>query len=167
MRFSSCTPAVWISATIKGGYTAVKTNLIKAAEKMPDDAYSFKATDEVRTFGQIIGHVANANYHYCSAAAGEASPSTVNIEKTKTTKSDLVQALKDSFAYCDKAYDGMTDVSGMQMVKLFGSDTPKLDVLVVNNMHNMEHYGNLVTYMRLKNIVPPTSEPRATPPAKP
>jgi hypothetical protein len=59
----------------------------------------------------------------------------------------------------------MTDASGAQMVKLFGGDTPKLDVLTVNNMHNMEHYGNMVTYMRMKNIVPPTSEqsPQAQP----
>jgi predicted acylesterase/phospholipase RssA len=73
---------------------------------------------------------------------------------------------KDAFAYCDKAYDGMTDASATQMVKLFGNDAPKLDVLTVNNMHNMEHYGNLVTYMRLKNIVPPSSEPAAQPQPK-
>jgi len=88
----------------------------------------------------------------------------LKIEQTKTTKADLVAALKDAVAYCDKAYDSMTDASGNQMVKLSDLDMPKLGVLNVNDMHDMEHYGNLVTYMRLKNIVPPTSE---QPPAAP
>ena len=81
------------------------------------------------------------------------------IEETKTSKADLVAALKDAFAYCNKAYDGMTDASATQMVKLMGSDTPKLGALNVNSVHTIEHYGNLVTYMRLKNLVPPTSDP--------
>ena len=90
-------------------------------------------------------------------ALGEKNPAP-NIEQTKTSKADLTAALKGAIAYCSKAYGGMTDASGAQMVKLFGNDTAKLDVLTVNNMHNMEHYGNMVTYLRMKNIVPPTSE---------
>src|SRR5207245_577514 len=82
----------------------------------------------------------------------------------QTPKADLVAGLKDAVAYCDKAYDSMTDASGSQTVKLFDMDMPKFGVLNINNMHDMEHYGNLVTYMRLKNIVPPTSE---QPPAAP
>src|SRR5205085_4296590 len=99
----------------------------------------------------------DAQYLFCSKALGEANPAP-KIEQTKTSKADLIAALKDAFAYCDKAYDSMTDAMGTQMVKLFDSDAPKLGVLTVNNLHNMEHYGNLVTYMRIKNIVPPTSE---------
>jgi uncharacterized damage-inducible protein DinB len=151
-------------------YSKVENILLRSAKKVPEEDYGFKPTDAVRSYGQIIGHVADAQYMFCSIALGEKNPAP-NIEKTKTTKADLVAALKDAFAYCDKAYDGMTDTSGAQMIKLFGGDTPKLGVLMVNNMHNMEHYGNLVTYMRLKNIVPPTSEPApqaqpANPPAK-
>ena len=52
----------------------------------------------------------------------------------------------------------MTDASGAQAVKMFGTDAPRLGVLIVNTTHTTEHYGNLVTYMRMKNIVPPTSE---------
>jgi hypothetical protein len=92
---------------------------------------------------------------------GEKNPAP-KIEQSKTSKADLIAALKDAFAYCDKAYGGMTDASATQMVKLFEDDTPKLDVLTVN-IHSMEHYGNLVTYMRLKNIVPPTSESAVRP----
>jgi uncharacterized damage-inducible protein DinB len=150
----------------KFAYTRVKTILVSSAEKMPEENYNFKPTDAVRSFGQIVGHVADAQYMFCSVALGEKNPG-LKIEQIKTAKADLVGALKDAVAYCDKAYDSMTDASGSQMVKLFDLDMPKLGVLNVNNMHDMEHYGNLVTYMRLKNIVPPTSEqPPATPQKK-
>ena len=147
----------------KFAYGRIKTILVSSAEKMPEENYNFKPTDAVRSYGQIVGHVADAQYMFCSVALGEKNPG-LKIEQTKTTKADLVAALKDAVAYCDKAYESMTDASGSQMVKLFDSDMPKLGVLNVNNMHDMEHYGNLVTYMRLKNIVPPTSE---QPPAAP
>ena len=107
----------------------------------------------------------DSQYYFCSTALGEKNPAP-KIEQTKTSKADLIAALKEGFAYCDKAYDGMTDASATQMVKLFGRNTPKLAVLTVNNMHNMEHYGNLVTYMRMKNIVPPSSEPAPQPQLK-
>ena len=138
-------------------YQGEKKILLGAAEKMPEQNYTFKPTEAVRSFGQIVGHIAESQYFFCSSVLGEKSPAP-KIEQTKTSKADLIAALKDAFAYCDKAYDGMTDASGAQMVKLFGNDTPKLDVLTINNMHNMEHYGNMVTYMRIKGIVPPTSE---------
>ena len=147
----------------KFAYARLKTILVSSAEKMPEENYNFKPTDAVRSYGQIVGHVADAQYMFCSVALGEKNPG-LKIEQTKTTKADLVAALKDAVAYCDKAYDSMTDASGSQMVKLFDMDMPKLGALNINNMHDMEHYGNLVTYMRLKNIVPPTSE---QPPAAP
>ena len=145
-------------------YGFQKDILIRSAEKMPEENYAFKPADSVRTYGQMVGHLADGQYEFCSAALGEKNPEP-NIEKTKTSKADLIAALKTAFAYCDKAYDGMTDASGSQMVKLFGTDTPKLGALDFNNVHNWEHYGNLVTYMRIKNIVPPSSE-RTTPPAQ-
>jgi uncharacterized damage-inducible protein DinB len=154
------------SAWNKAAYARVSGILIASAEKMPEPNYSYKPVDTVRSYGQIVGHVADAQYMFCSMALGEKGPD-LKIEQTKTSKADLIAALKSAVAYCDRAYDGMTDASGAQMVKLFGNDAPKLDVLTVNNMHNMEHYGNLVTYMRMKNIVPPTSEqPPQAPPKK-
>jgi len=101
--------------------------------------------------------VADAQYTFCSAALGEKSPAP-GVEKSKTSKADLAQALKDAFAYCDKAYDGMTDAHAADMVKFFGREQAKLSVLAFNNAHNDEHYGNIVTYMRLKGLVPPSSE---------
>ena len=154
-----------LSAHNRSLYRGVEAILLRSAEKVPEENYGFKPTDAVRSFGQVVGHVADAQYIFCSIVRGEKNPAP-NIEQTKTSKADLIAALKDAFAYCDKAYDGMTDASAVQMVTLFGGDTPKLGVLTVNNLHNVEHYGNLVTYMRLKNIVPPTSEPGFLPQPK-
>lgn len=147
-----------LSTFNRGVYEGVKGILLRSAEKMPEESYSFKPTDAVRSYGQVLGHVADAQYLFCSLVLGEEKP-TPRIEQTKTSKSDLIAALKDAFAYCDKAYDGMTDASATQMVTLFGGDTPKLGALSANHMHTLVHYGNLITYMRMKSIVPPTSEP--------
>jgi uncharacterized damage-inducible protein DinB len=151
-----------LSAFNKRSYGQVKVWLLGSAEKMPEANYSFKPTDAVRSFGQIIGHVADAQYVFCSPVLGEKNPAP-GIEKSKTTKADLIAALKEAFAYCDKAYDGMTDAAAPQTVKFFGGETPRLSILNVNISHNAEHYGNLVTYLRLKNIVPPSSEPPPQP----
>jgi uncharacterized damage-inducible protein DinB len=151
----------------KKAYGRVKQMLLASAEEMPEANYSFKPTDSVRSYGQIIGHLADAQYLFCSVALGEKNPE-LKIEQTKTSKADLIAALNTAFAYCDKAYDGMTDAAGGQMVKFFGNDMPKLGVLSFNNMHNFEHYGNIVTYLRMKNLVPPSSQqqPPATQPKK-
>ena len=155
-----------LSTWNKLAYARVKGILLKSAEKMPEENYGFKPDDTVRSYGQIIGHVADAQYAFCSIALGEKNPA-LDIEHTKTSKADLITALNTAFAYCDKAYDGMTDASAVQMVKLFGNDAPRLSALTVNNMHDLEHYGNLATYMRIKNIVPPSSEQQQAPPQPP
>lgn len=139
-------------------YAGIKTILLRAAEKMPEEHYAFRPTEEVRTFGQIVGHIADSQYTFCSTVLGEKNPA-LRIEKNKTSRSELVAALKESFAYCDTAYNRLTDASATEMVRVMGSDAPKLGALSVNNVHSIEHYGNLVTYLRIKNIVPPTSEP--------
>jgi uncharacterized damage-inducible protein DinB len=158
-------PSNPLSAHNKVIYGGLKGLLLRSAERMPEENYGFKPTDSVRTFGQVLGHVADSQYLFCSRVLGEKNPAP-KVEETKTSKADLIAALKDAFAYCDKAYNGMTDSSSVQMVKLFGQDAPKLGVLNVNNAHGAEHYGNLVTYMRMKNIVPPSSDPPPTPPGK-
>src|SRR5437868_1291531 len=110
-----------LSAGEKGFHNYIKDNLVKAAEKMPEENYSFKPTPEVRSFGQIVGHVADAQYMFCSTVLADGTKPQ-GIEKSKTSKADLVKALNDSFAYCDKAYDGMTDARATEMVKFFGRD---------------------------------------------
>ena len=154
-------PANPITASEKGFYALVSGEVLAAAEKMPEDNYSFKPTPDVRSFGQLVGHVADAQYGFCATAMGEPSPMKA-IEKTKTSKADLVAALKDAIAYCNQAYAGMTDAQGSQMVKLMNYNVAKLTVLSVNTAHTDEHYGNMVTYLRLKGIVPPSSESRGS-----
>src|SRR6266545_1648179 len=146
-----------LSGFNKRAYGQMKDWLLRSAKKMPEENYSFKPTQDVRSFGQIVGHVADVQYMFCSIVRGEKNPG-LKIEQNKASKADIIAALKDAFVYCDKAYDTMTDASGTQMVKLGRSDTPKLSALTVNIAHSALHYGNLVTYMRLKNIVPPSSE---------
>lgn len=153
----SAPPANPITTSERGLYSFVSGAVIAAAQKMPEENYSFKPTPEVRSFGQIIGHVADAQYMFCSLASGEPNPAK-GIEKTKTSKADLVAALKDAVAYCNKTYDGMTDAKGSEMTKFRNFTLARLTVLSLNTAHADEHYGNIVTYLRIKGIVPPTSE---------
>ena len=150
-----------LSAHARFMYSGIKLWLLGAAEKMPAEYYSFEPTEEVRTFGQMIGHVADGQYRFCSIVIGEKNP-TPNIEATKTGKTDLIAALKAAFVYCDRAYDGLTDATATDMLKV-GPGMPKLGVLTVNNLHSTLHYGNLITYLRLKHIVPPSSDPAYLP----
>ena len=155
-------PANPITASEKGLYMVIVGSVVRAAEKMPEENYAFKPTPEVRSFGQLVGHVADANFMFCAQAAGLPSP-TSSIEKTKTTKADLVEALKGAVASCGKAFDALTDASGSALVPFHGFQLAKLTLLSLNTAHTDEHYGNMVTYMRLKGIVPPTSESAPAP----
>lgn len=137
-------------------YHTAHRNIVAAAEQMPEEHYGFKPTPEVRSFGELIGHIAGANYMICAMAAGEQSPSRENFEKT-TAKAALVTAVKASFEYCNKVYL-MDDAKGMEPMELFGQKTNRLGVLAFNAGHDMEHYGNIVTYMRMKGLVPPSSQ---------
>src|SRR5689334_1976638 len=133
-------------------YAEVKNNILKSAEKMPEENYGFKPAPRVRSFGQILGHVAEEQYFYCGAVKGEQK--AADIEKTKTSKADLLAALRDSFAYCDSAYEGVTDATAVQMVQ----NRTRLKILWGNIVHDNSHYGNIVTYLRIKGIVPPSTE---------
>ncbi|MGH9722458.1 MAG: DinB family protein [Bryobacteraceae bacterium] len=133
--------------------------VLRSAEKMPEEHYGFKPAPEVRSFGALLGHIADGQYFFCGMTMSE-KPPAANVEKTKTAKADLIASLKEAFGYCEKAYNALTETSQTQKVKFLGSERPRLSVLEFNNFHNAEHYGNLVTYMRMKGLVPPSSEPR-------
>jgi uncharacterized damage-inducible protein DinB len=148
-----------VSSDVKMTYEQGKGLILRSAEKMAEENYSFRPVDTVRTYGQILGHIADAQYLFCSSAKGETAEPR-NVEKTKTSKADLIAALKEAFAYCDASYNALTDASGAHMVKLFGRERSRTGTLAFSNVHNLEHYGNLVTYMRIKGIVPPSSEGR-------
>jgi uncharacterized damage-inducible protein DinB len=146
-----------LSAGTKMMYGHMKNLLLKSAEEMPEPNYSFKPVSTVRSFGEIVGHLAESQYEFCSAVIGDGKKAP-DVEKSKTSKADLIQALKDGFAYCDQAYNNMTDAHAAEMVKFFDRDAPKLSILNFNCAHSAEHYGNIVTYLRIKGLVPPSTQ---------
>lgn len=144
-------------AVLKAQAETIRSLVLRTAEKVPEDLYAFKPTPDVRSLGGVIGHVADGNNLLCSMANGEQfAPNPVN--EKKTTRADLVAALKASFAACDKVFDATTDANAASPVDFFGQKQTRLGMLAFTTSHMWEHYGNLVTYMRLKNIVPPSSE---------
>jgi len=145
------------STDAKGSYMGIKNTITRAAEKMPESNYSFKPVPEVRTYGEIIGHIADIQVMLCSLVKGEQKGA---VSTGKTSKADLMAALKESFDYCDGVYNSMTDAAAAQKVKMFGREMTKLGVLNFNTMHDNEMYGTAVAYLRMKGIVPPSSERR-------
>ncbi len=148
-----------LSSNAKGDYMRIRNYFIRSAEKMPEANYGFRPTPEVRTFGQIVAHVADDQYNICSMAKGEARHAAyTEIENTLSSKADLVIALKQAFAYCDGIYESMTDAAAAEIVRSGKYVAPKLGILNFNTWHTWEHYGNIVVYMRMKGLVPPSSE---------
>lgn len=146
-----------VVSTLNPLYQSVKGFLIKSAEQMPAENYSFKPVATVRTFGEIIGHLANESYLMCSAAKGEKNPKDADDFEKTTDKAALVSALKAALAYCDPVY-AMPDKAFAGEVELFGMKMTKLGVLAGNVTHDNEHYGNIITYLRIKGLVPPSSQ---------
>jgi uncharacterized damage-inducible protein DinB len=138
-------------------YEITKTSVMATARELSAEVYGYRPTPDVRTSGQILAHIADAQYMFCSAAANESSPQTEGIEQSRTTKPQIVEALEQSFAYCDRVFASTSDAQGSRSVNLMGSPTTSFGALAFNTAHNYEHYGNLVTYMRLNDIVPPSS----------
>jgi uncharacterized damage-inducible protein DinB len=147
-----------LSRVLFSGYNGQKLNLTQSADKVSEADFAFQPTKEVRTFGQILAHVANSHFFYCSAAKGEPNPNKDDFEKTATTKAAIQKALADSFAYCDPVYLAMTDAKALELVKAGQNEIPRAARLFGVIAHDNEHYGNLVTYMRIKGYVPPSTE---------
>jgi hypothetical protein len=146
-----------LSSDAKRGYESIKNNLTRMAEKMPEEHYGFQPVPEIRTFGQLVAHVADSQARNCSSVSGEAKDVGAAAKKSKA---ELVAALKESFSICDTAFNALTDASGLQMVEGRRGPRPKLSVLTGVTTHSNEEYGYMAVYLRLKNIVPPSSEGR-------
>ncbi|MGP8245735.1 MAG: DinB family protein [Bryobacteraceae bacterium] len=153
------TPANPLFTVSKNIYAISKNDVLGSVDKIPDDMWSFQPTKDVRTVAQLFAHIADGQYEFCGVVA-EGKSVSKNIEKTLKTKAEIVPALKEAFAYCDATYAKLTDANAAELVSFFGMRITKLGAMDFNTAHNMEHYGNLVTYMRINGIVPPSSEPR-------
>ena len=163
----AATPATQKSASPSAGvdmarslWKGVSGYITQAAADVPENLYSYRPTPEVRTFGELIGHIAGSQRMYCAVALGEKPPGEDDVEKSAKTKAALVAALKESNDYCARAYQ-QTDAATTGMVELFGEKASKLQRLHENATHDSEHYGNIVTYMRINQMVPPSSRPRS------
>jgi uncharacterized damage-inducible protein DinB len=147
-----------LSTDVKSSYNGIKSTITKAAAEMPEANYSFKASPPERTYGEIVGHIADVQLALCGNANGETKTGDAG---TKTTKADLTAALKASFDYCDGVYNALTDADAATKVTMFGPmKASKLAVLNFNIAHDNEMYGQMVVYLRIKSLVPPSSQPR-------
>ena len=152
-----------LTADVRADYKRVRDYFIRAAQKMAAADYAFRPTLEVRTFAQQVAHVADDQYNLCAPARGETRKAGYSaIEESLSTKTELIPALEAAFAYCDAAYDALTDESGAEPTSV--KDRNRFSMLNWNLWHTWEHYGNVVVYLRMKGLVPPSSEKsQATP----
>jgi uncharacterized damage-inducible protein DinB len=146
---------------LKNLYMNNRNEIARSAAKFPQEFYGMRPGPqvEVRTFGQLVGHLADFNYLWCSQAKGEKNPNEGKDLEQLTSKADLTKALSDAFAYCDSVYSSLTDASGREIIEITQENGGKrrinrLSLLVLNYGHNEHHYGNIVTYLRMKSIVP-------------
>ncbi|MEO7521239.1 MAG: DinB family protein [Gemmatimonas sp.] len=144
-------------AAIRSNWRSMTTNITRSAEMMPEADYAYRPVGTVRTFGEVIGHVAGAQFSICAAALGDKPRAEDAVEKNATTKAALVQAMKESTFYCEKAY-AQNPVALAGMTELFGDQSTRYGAIALNGVHNAEHYGNIVTYLRMKGMVPPSSQ---------
>lgn len=147
-----------LSLGIQRAYDTIKRNLTEAADKMPEADYGFKPTPDIRSYGQLFGHVANAQFGACAAARGEKNPNMGNDNEKKTTKAEFVKALADSFAFCDPAFAALTDETAVQLVTQGKNEVSRGWALGGTVSHSNEMYGVAGVYLRLKGLVPPSTE---------
>ncbi len=143
--------------SLKGVFDITKTNIMATAEILDDEMYAFRPTDEVRTAGQILAHIADGQFSFCGSAAGEPGAAPENFEQTRTRKAEIIDALEQGFAYCERVFARTTDAGAAAAASFSPTVNTVGGILAFNSAHNYEHYGNLVTYMRINGIVPPSS----------
>jgi DinB superfamily len=149
---------ITLAQGMQRSYEGVKRNLTEMAEKMAEADYGFQITKDVRTFGQLFGHVANSQFNACSAARGVANPNQGNDNEKKTTKAEFVKALADSFAFCDEAFKMLTDANATEMMKQGQNSVARAAILANVIGHSNEMYGTAIPYYRSKGLIPPSTE---------
>lgn len=149
---------VGFASGLQRSYAGIKRNLTEAAAKMPASDYDHTPSPEIRTYAGQLGHVAFWNYEFCSTARGEPNPNQEDFENTRTTKADVVDALAESFAYCDPVFAEATDASALQLVPRGQNEVARGSMLVSVIRHGNEEYGIITVYLRTNNLVPPSTE---------
>ena len=154
---------VGLATSMQNAYATLKGNLTQAAEKMPEANYGFKPAPDpdLRTFGQWIGHQTDNQFLNCATLKGVPNPSPAQSNEKKTTKTELVKALADAFAFCDGALSSLTDQNALQLIKQGDGETARGGVASALLSHGLESYGIVVVYMRAKGVAPPAAAPAA------
>ena len=148
-----------LSEGLRRSYNTLKMNLTETAQKFDEATYSYTPSPDIRGFGGQLAHVANSQFNACAAAKGEPNPHQgQNLEKSKTTRADIIQALADSFAFCDAAFANLTDQSALEFVRQGQNEVARGSVLTNLIVHGNEEYGILTVYLRTKGMVPPSTE---------
>ena len=157
-------PPDTFSMFLQAQYAGLKRNIIGSAEKMPAEHFSFKPSPDVRTYAEQLGHIIDTQYFFCNAVKGGQNPGNGKDFEKITERAEMVQAVKQAFAYCDDAFSSLTNETAMQMITIGVApnqrQAARANQLTMVILHGTEHYGNLVTYMRIKGIVPPSSSPQ-------
>jgi hypothetical protein len=148
-----------LSEGLRRAYNTMKLNLTEAAQKLGEADYSYRPSPDIRVFGAQLAHVANSQFNACAAARGEKNPHQgMNLEQTKTSRADIVQALADSFAFCDPVFANLTDQGALELVRQGMNEVARGAVASNLIAHGNEEYGILTVYLRTKGIVPPSTE---------
>ena len=145
-------------ADILRSYTGLKTNILKAADRMPADSYSYRPTPDIRTFARVVNHVTEAQLHSCGALNGAAPSSLPAVPAETADKAAIVAALNASFAECDKAFAALTETNLLEKVTLGPITRARISFAWGTVSHDNEQYATLALYLRLKGLVPPSSE---------
>src|SRR3954462_11950477 len=145
---------------LQRNYAQMKNNITSSAEKMPEADYFFKPTPDIRSYGQLRAHVADAQFGQCSGAKGVPNPRQGQPSfETLTTKAEIVKALADSYAFCDDAFSSLTDASASEMISNGrGGQQSRAVALLGVIAHGSEMYGIGTVYLRLKGQIPPSTE---------
>ena len=146
------------TSTLTRSWTRVARLVAASAEAMPAAGYAFKPTPDVRTFGELIGHLAEEHYMMCAGAKGEKNPKAGAAYEKIADKAALVKALNESIAYCNAVYAAAKDDAKTTQPATAGRNDTPFSAMLGNITHDSEHYGNIVTYLRMKGIVPPSSQ---------
>src|SRR5882757_5173859 len=144
------------AAEVQRSYAALKANILKAADNTPAEDYPFKPTPEIRTFARVVNHISEAQLRGCGTANG--TKELAKVPPETADKAVIVEALKASYAECDKAYAALTDANLSDQFTLGPAKRSRIGLLWGNVSHDNEQYATLALYMRLKGLVPPSSE---------
>ena len=150
------------AASIKNQYNQNKGYILASAEKMPEDAYAWRPTGlekELRTFGQLLVHIANENNTQCSRSSGQPVPAELDDSKASYTKAQATKIVSDSFAFCDPVFNSLTNQNMGEMLKIAGrnkaaTERPRGSVLISDLTHSNEQYGMIMVYFAIKGMTP-------------